>query len=191
MLPDIDLDFTDKFNPDEVFPESIQASIVRDGKLIKHTVGRYFQKIAKDGVTGLAAIPYKEAEALEYFKVDFLHIDAIDHIQSKQELRQLINKEPDWNILNDEKLVQKLFHIHGHYSLLQRLKPQSVDDLADAMSLIRPGKKHLLDDYIKNKSQTRVLLYTKTDGYYLKRSHAIAYALTIVAQMHLISQGRL
>ncbi len=192
MLPDIDIDFSNNFDPNKIFPESVGASKVDSkGYLVKHNVGRYFQKMAIDPVTNLAAIPFEEAKVLNYFKIDFLHIEPLDHFNSKQELRELINKEPDWTILQEEKQVEKLFHINKHFSLLQKLNPQSVNDLADVLAIVRPGKKHLLNNYIQDKERTRKHLYTKTDGYSLKKSHAVAYALTIVAQMHLISQGRL
>ncbi len=191
-MPDIDLDFPVSFRCNDIFPNAISASKINDkGELAKHPCGYYFQNMARDKVTGLAAIPKEEAEILGYFKIDFLHISPLDLIHSKQELRELINKEPDWNILQDEEQVQKLFHISKHYELLQKLNPHSVNDLADVLAIVRPGKKHLLDDYTRDKIKTRKELYQKTEGYYLKKSHAISYALTIVMQMHLIFMGRL
>ena len=147
--------------------------------------------MARDKVTGFAAIPHEEAACLNYFKVDFLRIEPLDLVNSKQELRELINKDPDWDILEDEQNVVKLFHINKHYKLLRELNPRSVNDLADVLALVRPGKKHLIAEYKCNKTEVRTRLYTKTDDYYLKKSHAVAYALTIVMQMHLISLGRL
>jgi DNA polymerase III alpha subunit len=191
-LPDIDLDFPASFSCNDIFPTAVPASKVNNkGELTKHGPGYYFQNMARDKVTNLAAIPFEEAELLGYFKIDFLHISPLDLINNKQELRELINKEPDWNILRTEEQVQKLFHISKHYELLQKLTPRSVNDLADVLALVRPGKKHLLDDYTLDKIRTRKVLYQKTEGYYLKKSHAVAYALTIVMQMHLISLGRL
>jgi DNA polymerase III alpha subunit len=191
MLPDIDIDFSHRFQPDKVFPEAVPASMVKNDLLVRHNVGQYFQKMARDKVTGFAAIPYEEAEVLGYFKVDFLKIGPLDCIESKQELRELIKQEPDWDILKDEKEVPKLFHIGKHYKLLQELNPHSVDDLADVLALVRPGKKHLINAYMQNKEAIRKELYDKSEDYCLKKSHAIAYALTIVMQMHLVSRGQL
>lgn len=188
---DIDLDFKPDFSPALLFEQAVQASMVKKDVLSKHPCGQYFQNIAKDPITGLAAIPYEIAEELGYFKIDFLHLSHLEPFRDKQEIRDLINKEPNWDLLLDERNVEKLFHINKHYDLLQQIRPKTVQELADSLALIRPGKKQLLDSYLKNKEQVRSQLYTKTDKYYFKRSHAIAYSLIIVAQLHLINQGRL
>jgi len=85
----------------------------------------------------------------------------------------------------------KLFQLHKRYDIVSKVKPKSVVELADCMALIRPGKKHLLDSYLKNKEQVRHELYTKPNdgGYTFKKGHAISYALTVVLQMHLIKGG--
>lgn len=188
---DVDIDFKVDFDPNTLFSQAVQASMIKKGLLSKHPCGQYFQHIAKDPITNLAAIPYEEAEVLGYFKIDFLHLSHLDPFNSKQEIRELINKEPNWDLLLDECNVQKLFHINKHFDLLQLIQPRSVQELADSLALIRPGKKHLLNEYLRDKERVRKQLYTKTDVYYFKRSHAIAYALTIVSQLHLISMGRL
>jgi len=192
MSTDIDLDFQSDFDAHKLFNIAIQASMVnKKDELVKHPCGLYFQNIAIDSVTGLSAIPYEEAEVLGYFKIDFLHLSAIDPILSKQEIRELVNKEPNWDLLLEEENVKKLLHINRQIELLRKVNPRSVNDLADVLSLMRPGKKQLLSDYLRNKNQIRKLLYTKTNNYYFKHSHAISYALTIVLQLHLIEQGRL
>lgn len=190
---DIDIDFKVDFDANKIFPNAVQASMVKNNELVRHPCGQYFQHIAVDQVTGLAAIPYEEAEILGYFKIDFLHLSHLEPIQSKQEIRDLIKKEPNWDLLLDEQQVQKLFHINRHYDLLYRVRPSSVEELADCLALIRPSKKHLVNDYLRNKEYVRRHLYTKTDQdkYYFKKSHSLAYALTIVIQLHLIEQGRI
>ena len=187
---DIDIDFQSKFNPLNVFKKGVQASMVKNDNLTKHPCGVYFQNIATDDITGLAAIPFEEAEVMGYFKIDFLHLSTLDNVKSKQEIRQLINKQPNWDLLLDKTNVSKLFQIHKNHTLLTQIKPRSVQELADAIALIRPGKQHLLERYLSNKQAVRKELYTKpTNGYYFKKSHAIAYALTIVLQLHLIEQN--
>lgn len=192
MPADIDIDFQSDFDPSTIFKQSVQASMVnKKNELVKHPCGRYFQKMAIDSVTGFAAIPYEEAEVLGYFKIDFLHLSHIDPFLSKQEIRELSKKDPNWNLLNDENNVKKLLHINRQYELLQKVNPHSVDDLADVLALMRPGKRQLLPRYLTNKKEARKWLYAKTENYSFKRSHAIAYALTIVLQLHLIEQNRL
>lgn len=190
IVTDIDIDFQTTFDPRHLMKQAVPASMVKNNMLSKHPCGHYFQAIPVDEVTGFAAIPYEEAEVLGYFKIDFLHLSLLDKFQSKTQIRQLLQQEPDWSILQDPLQVPKLFQIHKHEKLLRRVKPTTVQELADCIALIRPGKRGLVEDYLRNKAETRKSLYTNDEtGYSFKRSHAISYALTIVLQMHLISQG--
>jgi hypothetical protein len=115
----------------------------------------------------------------------------LDHFASKREIRTLLTLEPNWDLLLNETHVQKLFHVHRHASLLAQVKPRTVTDLADCLALIRPRKKRLLTAYLTNKEKTRPLLYQREQGdkTSFKRSHSIAYSLTIVLQLHLIELG--
>jgi len=185
---DIDIDFQTKFDPTKVFDNCVPASMVKNGELVKHPCGQYFQAIPIDPHTDLAAIPYEAAEELGYFKMDFLHLSVLDHFANKQEIRMLLKLEPNWELLLDEQHVQKLFQIHRHARLLTRVRPRSIQELADCIALIRPGKRHLIDEYLNDRDAVREKsLYAKDDeGYTFKRSHAIAYAMTIVLQLHLI-----
>jgi len=193
-MTDIDIDFPTTFDPHKYFPHAIRASMVKNGKLAKHTVGIYFQNIPVDKITGLAAIPYKQAEQLGYFKFDFLHISVLnflDCFENKDQVRQLLKTNPDWSLLEKTEVVGKLFQLHEHYDILQKVKPKSVQELADVIALIRPGKRHLLKEYLNNRDIVRQELYRKTDNqtYYFKRSHAVAYAMTIILQLHLIKEN--
>lgn len=187
---DIDIDLRTDFDPTKYFKEARRASMVKNGALVKHPAGAYFQPIPIDSITNLAAIPYEQAEELGYFKIDFLHLSTLDYFDNKQQIRTLIKKEPDWLLLQQPSVVQKLFQVHRHANLLAEIKPTSVQVLADCIALIRPGKRHLLQAYKKAPDIVRAELYRKPeDGYYFKRSHAIAYALTIVLQLHLAKAG--
>jgi len=186
---DIDIDCQSTFKPNHIFPMCVKASTVRDDKLVPHPVGVYFQSIPVDEMTSLAAIPYQSAEEMGYTKIDFLHLNALDIFESKKEIQQLLKLEPDWTLLQSEDSVKKLMHIKNHIDLLRKVKPTSVEELADCMALIRPGKRKLLSLYLKNRDLARKTLYKKTDQYYFKRSHAISYSLTIVLQLHLIKGG--
>jgi hypothetical protein len=192
-MADIDIDFQTNFDPTKIFDDIIPASMVKKGKLVKHPCGHYFQSIPIDPHTGLAAIPYEQAEELEYFKIDFLHLSVLDHFENKNEIRTLLKLEPNWKLLLDQQSVQKLFQIHRHSKLLARVQPQSVQELADCVALIRPTKKHLIDQYMADKEQTRPQLYRQKDDdkSSFRRSHALAYALTIVLQLHLIELGNI
>lgn len=175
-----------------VFNQAIPASMVRDGELVKHPCGHYFQTMPIDPITGLAAIPYEEAECIGFFKIDFLHLAPLDQFKNKCQIRELISREPEWDLLLNETHVQKLFQVSKHPELMATLRPRSVQELADAIALIRPGRKQLLGAYLRNREAVRKELYSRPlpKGCY-KKAHAISYALTIVLQLHLIELGQL
>lgn len=193
VLMDIDIDFRTNFNPQDVFDKVVPASTVTNKELKKHPCGYYFQTMPVDPVTDLAAIPYEEAEVLGFFKIDLLHLGALDAFESKQQMRDLIRQQPDWTLLLHARNVEKLFQIQKHAKLVSIVKPQSIQELADVVALIRPNKGHLLNEYAANKEKVRPFLYRQDneDKSSFKRSHAIAYATMIVLQLHLIAQGQL
>lgn len=186
MKFDVDIDTPTKFNPKKLFPLWTRAALIKDEKISQHPCGYYPQSIYKDELTQLSAIPYEQAEELGFFKVDFLHLSIYDHFQSKEEITELLKIEPNWNLLLDKNNVVKLFQLSKHYDLLIKLQPKNIEDLADAIALIRPGKYNLVPLYVKQKDIIRKILYEQTDEFSFKRSHAIAYAHVIVLQLHLI-----
>ncbi len=188
---DIDLDFSADFKPEKIFPNIIQASQIKNNQLVKHPCGYYIQSVPVDKVTNLSAIPYKQASDFDLYKIDFLHVnDILSYFNSKKEIRLLVKKQPDWNLLENKQVVSNLFQLHRHYDLVNSIKPKSVNDLADCIALIRPGKKHLISRYLSLDSKVKQSaidqLYTKTNLSYYKKPHAISYALMIVIQLHLI-----
>lgn len=188
---DIDIDLPTNFDPLKYFNSAIQASMVKDNELIKHPCGVYFQNIPKDSITSLSAIPYEPAEELGYFKIDFLHLSVLDYFENKQQIRTLIQKEPDWELLENENVVSKLFQIHNHFKVVNQIKPKNIQELSDTIAIIRPNKRNLLGKYLKNKEKIRPLLYRQSneDKSSFKKSHSISYAITIVLQLHLIKAG--
>jgi DNA polymerase III alpha subunit len=190
---DIDIDFPSNFTPLSIFPQGTYASMEKNGKLLKHAVGIYLQPIPIDDITKLSAIPFKQAEKFGYMKIDFLTLTLLDNFTDKEEIRSLIKIDPDWSLLKDPNVITKLFQIRNHVDLVLQLQPQSVLDLADCIALIRPAGKRMLSAYLKDKINIRHVLYKPSiDGkYYFKKGHAIAYALSIVLQLHLIKGGLL
>lgn len=188
---DVDIDTTTSFNPQRIFPWT-RASVVKNEALTPHPCGVYPQEIPVDPLTGLAAIPYNQAEDLGYFKIDFLHLGVYDHFKTRAEIEELLEVEPDWGLLLVPQEQKKLFQLSNHGDVLDAVKPRSIDELADVLALIRPGKKKLIKLYLSQKEATRRILYAKDEnGYSFKKSHAIAYAMVIVLQLHLISTGNL
>lgn len=193
MTPDIDIDFQSTFDPTAFIKDAVPASMIKKGELSKHPCGHYLQTMPVDSVTGLAAIPYDQAAEFGYFKIDFLHLSLLDNFRHKQEIRDLLKVDPDWSLMTDPNVVPKLFQLHRNYPLLSRVKPSSVQEIADCIALIRPGKREYLEPYLIDRVKVRPYLYRQEgdDKSSFKKSHSIAYALTVVLQLHLISQGKL
>lgn len=189
---DVDIDITPEFKPLTLFKNWTRASTLHDGKLEPHNVGVYPQQIAVDPVTGLAAVPFEEAEELGYLKIDFLPLHVYKHFKTRGEIEVLLKKEPDWNLLLVPTQQEKLFQLRKHGDLLTELRPRSIIEVADIMALIRPGKKQFAGLYKKNREAARLILYAKNEsGYSFKKSHSAAYAYVVLLQLHLIKQGKL
>ena len=185
---DIDIDLKTDFNPNDYF-NITHASMVENGHLKKHPAGVYFQFIPEDKVTGLSAIPYKESEDIGFLKIDMLHLSLLNEFSNKSQIRELLKKEPNWSLLEDENIVKKLFHIGNHFDVVEIIKPKSVLELSDILALIRPGKRKLLEEYIESPEKTRKELYTKRINSDMRKSHTIPYALLIVLQLHLLENS--
>lgn len=183
---DIDIDIKSNFKLKDLFPNIIYASQVNNNDLVKHNCGVYFQKIPIDPITSLSAIPYDKGEEEGLFKIDFLSLPSVlGNFNSKEEILEIMKKPINWDLLLNEDIVRTLGHINGHYDLVRNIKPRSIEELADIISLIRPGKRHLIDQYLKDKEKVRKILYIKENNehYSYKKSHAIAYAMNITLQM--------
>jgi DNA polymerase III alpha subunit len=189
MLADIDIDLPTAFVPKSLFPWT-RASMVKNGELGPHPCGYYPQHIPIDQITKLAAIPYNEAENLGFGKIDFLHLGVYDYFETREEIDALLEEEPDWGLLLIPSEQVKLFQLAKHGDILTAVKPKCIEELADVLALIRPGKKQLVKLYHSQRDATRRILYAKDEsGYSFKKSHAIAYSLVIVLQLHLITAG--
>lgn len=151
----------------------------------------YLQEVPVDGLTGTAAFDYEEEFTSDLLKVDLLTNRVYDGVNSKEELLGIIERPVDWSMFLDKEIVEKLPHIAKYHDLVKQVKPQSVEDLADVIALIRPGKSHLIETYLENKKIVRRDLYKRAanEQAYFKKSHAISYALMIVCALHLIDTG--
>jgi hypothetical protein len=187
---DIDLDLPTGTDIRQLFPTCIPASRVDDeSELVKHPCGYYFENIAIDPLTQLAAIPHKEAGDIGYTKIDFLSLSLLNAFDTKTDFRKACRKQPNWTLLTDRSIVAQLFQVKNHYDLIQKISPTSVQELADAVALIRPDKRLLLNDYLRNRQKIRPMLYRSLtdDKSAFRKGHAISCAITIVAQLNLLS----
>lgn len=182
---DIDIDVADR---DQLLTlmNYTPASIQVGSTFKKHNTGVYFQNVPVDPKTGYCGIDYKQAGDVGFFKIDFLNNHVYTAIRDEAHLVELINKEPMWDLLEYKEVVSTLFQIHNHYHLVQQYKPQSIEELAMLLAIIRPGKSHLQGKSWEEISKT--VWQKDDDQYYFKRSHSIAYSMVIVIQLNLLQE---
>ena len=83
-------------------------------------------------------------------------------------------------------------HWHKHGEVLNTLKPKSIQQVADVLALVRPGKSKLMGLYQKSPELVEDLLWESSgSGFQFKKSHAICYAMVIQVQLHLFMLGRI
>ena len=165
---DIDIDIA---NRDKLLAliKNTPAMIKREHIEKKHNTGVYFHEIPTNPYNGLATIDHKEAEKMGYFKMDLLNVSAYNDISNKAELDELIDMEPMWDLLEHSEIVEKCFHIHSHFSIVQQMKPSSVGQLAAVLAMIRPAKSYLIGkdwDTVMN----NIWVKPEDDSYYFKKS---------------------
>mgnify|MGYP006266740025 CR=1 FL=1 len=185
-MPDIDIDFADRTKALEHF-KTVTAAIKENGSFKKHNTGIYCTSVPYNPFTGISTIDYKEAEDRGYFKIDFLNVSVYEKVKSREHLKQLMETEPLWDLLEQQEFADLLFHVNGHSGLMKQMKPRTIEELAMCLSLIRPAKKHLVG---KTWTEIGKTIWTKPENgeYYFKKAHAIAYAHVVVVQMNLICE---
>lgn len=188
---DIDIDTPSSFDPKEVFTDVVYASVINNGRFRKHPAGVYFQQVPTEPTQDVCCLPYDLAPHFDLFKVDFLHLSLLDVFDSKDQIRELMKKPPKWEMLEDEDVVAELFQLKNHFDVLQLIQPRSIQELADCVALIRPGRRYLLDQYKSDPVQSRAELYKLPlpKGCF-KKAHAIAYAFNISLQLHMFDKIR-
>ena len=186
-MPDIDIDFLDRTVALAKL-KHVTASINDNGTFKKHNTGVYCTSIPYNPLTGLSTIDYKQAEERGYFKIDFLNVNIYKGVRDDAHLKQLMETEPLWDLLEQDDFTNLLFHVNGHGSLLRQMKPSSIEELAMCLALIRPAKRHLTG---KTWTEIGETIWTKPENgeYYFKKAHAVAYAQAVVVQMNLICES--
>jgi len=182
-MPDIDIDFADR----DVVLEKIKHRVARLDTGKKHNTGVYVTECPHNPIDNLSTIDYKTAEDRGYFKLDFLNVSIYKDVKDEAHLKELMEKEPLWELLEQKDFVDLVFHLSGHDSLLKQLKPTSVSQLAATLAIIRPAKRHLA-----NKDWQTIMkeVWIKpTNGeYYFKKAHAMSYAMACVVHMNLLCE---
>jgi len=183
-MPDIDIDFADRSKILSLI-QHVPATLTNNKK---HNTGIYVHDIPINPLTNQAAIDYETAEKRGYFKLDFLNVGIYKDIRDEKHLLSLANKEPLWELLEQDDFTNLLFHVNGHGTILRTMKPKTIVQLAAVLAMIRPAKRYLI-----GKDWTTVMkeVWNKPEGdeYYFKKSHAVAYAMAVVVQMNLICES--
>jgi DNA polymerase III alpha subunit len=185
-MPDIDIDFVDRDSALDLF-KHIKASRTDEGKLVKHNTGVYLHEVPVNAIEDLCAVPYEDAEDRGYFKVDFLNVGIYKGVRDEAHLVELMNREPLWDLLLEDDFSANLFHVNGHGDILRQTNPESIQELAAVLAMIRPAKRYLIG---KDWNTVMSEVWTKPENadYFFKKSHATAYAAAIVVQMNLICE---
>lgn len=183
-VTDIDIDVADREKALEGLLH-VPASIVEKGDLKKHVVGVYFQDVPVDPLTGLCSVPYKEAEARGYFKIDVLNLTIYKQVRDETHLNELLGREPLWELLEDQAIVDQLFQLNGHFDIVSKMKPKTIMQLAMVLALIRPAKRYLVGKSW-DEVEKEIWKPVEGDGYAFKKSHSLGYAHVLVVQMNLL-----
>lgn len=184
---DIDIDIADRNKLLNIL-KHVPATIEEKGRYKKHNTGVYFHDIPTNPFNGLATIDHKKAEELGYFKIDVLNVNLYKNVKDKNHLQTLLDTEPMWELLEHKEVVEQLFHIHKHFAIVSKLKPKSILELAEVLAVIRPAKRHLLNES-KETIRNEVWIKPEDGSYYFKKAHAISYAHAIVLQLNLLTSG--
>jgi len=186
---DIDIDVRDR---EQILSmvRHIPASRMEKDDLKPHPTGVYFHDVPYDPVTECSSIPFKEAEEIGFFKVDFLNVSIYDGIRDEGHLIALMQQEPVWELLQNKDFVetQQIWQLHNHAHVLQKMKPTTIDQLAMTVAIIRPSKLHLIGrpwDEVETEIWSIPIDPTASKSYF-KKAHSYSYAFAIVVQLNLI-----
>lgn len=186
VTTDIDIDFADPRKALEGLSHIPAMMKNKKGESQRHPSGVYFQNVPKDPLNGMCSLEYDQATELGYFKIDFLSNSLYEGVRDEDHLSQLLDTEPDWSLLSHQEIVADLAHIHNHFGVVQAIHPESIEDLAVVLALMRPGKRHLLG---RSRAEIDLEIWDQSEeGFTFKRAHAIAYAASIVVQLNLICE---
>jgi hypothetical protein len=178
---DIDIDFADR---DAVLAK-LTHRVARQNSEKKHNTGVYVTEVPHNPVDNISTIDYKTAQERGYFKLDFLNVSIYKDVKNEQHLISLIQKDPVWELLENEEFVDQVFHLSGYTDLLKKLKPRSVEQLAAALAIIRPAKRHLANESWDT-IMREVWVKPEGDSYYFKKAHSFSYAFAVIVHMNLI-----
>lgn len=182
-MPDVDIDLADR----EQLLNVVKYVPARLDKR-KHNTGVYTHRVPSNPLTGLCTVDYKSAEQMEYFKLDLLNVSLYKDVRSEEHLNTLLTREPIWDLLEHQEFVEQLFHVGNNFAIVSKLKPRSILQLAATIAVIRPAKRHLVNQGWDAINKEIWIKPAGKESYYFKKAHAVAYASAIAVQMNLICE---
>ena len=186
MSADIDIDFADRNQLLELIRHT-PARQLHQGQVRRHNSGIYVTDIPHDPVNQCAAVDYKVAEELGYFKIDLLNMSVYQLIASPEHYATALAQEPNWTALwTDSEWTKQLVHVGNYTDLLKEMQPDSIPRMAAFISIIRPGKAHLQRQPWNTVFET-VWDGDESKGYTFKKSHSISYAMLVALHMNLLT----
>lgn len=182
-MPDIDIDFADR----DIILSQLEHRVAKLNSGKKHNTGVYATEIPHNPIDNISTIEHKAADDRGYFKLDFLNVSIYKGVKDEEHLQQLMDKEPLWELLQHDDFSNNVFHLNGHGDVLRTMQPKTVEQLAAVLAVIRPAKKHLV-----NEPWETVLkeVWTKPENgdYYFKKAHSLSYAFAVIVHMNLICE---
>ena len=110
-MPDIDIDLADRnILLDKV--KHTRATIIKDKETKPHNTGVYFTDCPQIPNSNQCSIDYKEADSLGYFKIDLLNVNLYSLVKDRVVLKEMFDRDPPWNRLEDKIFVDELFHLN-------------------------------------------------------------------------------
>jgi len=182
-MPDIDIDFADR----DIVLSHIKHRVAKLDSGKKHNTGVYATEVPHNPVDNISTIEHKTAEERGYFKLDFLNVSIYKDVKDEAHLTQLMEKEPQWQLLEHDDFTNLLFHVSGHGEILRKLQPVTVEQLAAVLAIIRPAKRYLLNSDWETISK-EVWEKPKSNEYFFKKAHAFAYAMSVIVHMNLLCE---
>lgn len=185
---DVDIDVADRSQVLQLL-DYVCAGIRDDqGELRKHNTGIYLQNIPHNPLNNISEVDHKEAATQGYLKIDFLNNSIYQGVRDEAHLNQLLNTEPLWDLLTHPEVVSQLAHVSNYVSLLRQYKPANVEQLAMLLAVIRPAKKHLIGRSWPE-IESEIWQRPENGEYYYKKSHAVAYACSVIVQLNLLCEN--
>lgn len=185
MSADIDIDLADRQKVLDLV-RHVPARQTQQDQARRHNSGVYVMDIPQDPVLGCAALDYHEAEARGYFKLDLLNMTVYQLIKDQQHYDAMLNREPPWQRLwMDPVWTKQIVHVGNYHSLLDTMRPDSIQRMAAFISVIRPGKTHL-QHRPWNEVFESVWDGDSSQGFVFKKSHAVGYAHLVALHMNLL-----